>query len=619
MCGISGIFRFDGSPVRFDEINRMKSSLAHRGPDDDGIHLSGPVALAHNRLSILDLSPNGHQPMRSRHGGYWIVFNGEVYNFREIRAELEADGHRFHSTGDTEVVLEAYLKWGKGCLERFNGMFAFVIFDEERNEMFAARDRLGIKPFYYYLDEKQFVFGSEIKAVLEAQNVPRSIRREALPELVSFRYLSGNQTLFDSILELEPGHYMEISPLRRRKQKYWDITFDEQDRRSDAEWISGFEEVFSRSTQYQLISDVPVGCALSGGIDSSLVTAFGCQSAISTMQTFSIGFDDPAADERSFASAVARKLDIENHAQVMTEDLFFNNVEKLVWHMDQPINHPNSIGIWLLARLARQRVTVLLTGEGGDELFGGYYRFRTVKKYRRLRTRLPGSHLIARMMPDMGGGGIARGIRELGRDDDALMIWSSAFLPSRHLTRLFGRGAVENAEGPRREILHHAPTSNLLSRHLYLEQKSYLPALLKRADKMTMAVSLECRVPYLDHHVVEYVARMPEHLKTSTDQGKIALQQLAEREFGAELFRRPKSGFGLPSKFFRGNGLGILRDLLQSRSFVNRELVDARGVQHLIDLHDSGREDLSEALWLLAGIEVWARVFIDRQPALMVA
>lgn len=613
MCGISGIQRFDGRPVAPDELARMRDSTRHRGPDDEGTYLSGSVGLAHNRLSILDLSPNGHQPMSDDRGELWIVFNGEVYNYREVRKDLESLGHVFRSTGDTEVVLHAYREWGRDCLARFNGMFAFAILDVQSRRMFCARDRLGIKPFYYFLDDKQFVFASEIKAILRAEGIPREIRREALPELVAFRYLSGDRTLFKSIRELEPGCYLDITPTSQRMARYWDISFDDNaPSAEDSHWYDGFEEAFRKSVKYQLISDVPVGCALSGGVDSSLVTAFACESTISAMKTFSIGFSDAAADERAYAQAAAAALGVENHVQELNEELFFGNAARLTWHMDQPINHPNSIGIWLLARLARERVTVLLTGEGGDELFGGYHRFRTVMKYRHFRNRVPGSRLMAQFMPERGSGRLSRFAREMSRDDDALMIWSSAYLPSTEVSGLLGPRSIQEAEIPRRQVLESARTGDPLRRHLYLEQKTYLPALLKRADKMTMAVSLECRVPFLDHHVVEYAARVPNRLKVNRNQGKVILFTLAERRFGADLFRRPKSGFGMPRRFFQGKGFAFIKDLLTCRTFKDREILSASGIERLLRIHESGEQDLSEALWLISGIELWARMFIDR-------
>ena len=586
--------------------------MHHRGPDDEGLFLDGHVGLAHNRLSILDLSAHGHQPMNDPQGRTWIVYNGEIYNFQEIRRDLEAEGHQFHSTGDTEVILHAYRQWGRSCVDHFNGMFAFVIYDQKTGELFAVRDRLGIKPLYFYVDDRQFVFASETKAILLAGDVPRRMRREALPELVAFRYVSNGQTLFENIHELKPGHWIEVNRQGHRVKSYWDISFDAADEATDDQWVEGFRRQLAKSVKYQLISDVPVGCALSGGVDSSLVTALSCEASISTMKTFSIGFDDPVYDERRYARQVSEMLRVENDSRVLGETTFYENLPRLVWHMDEPINHPNAVGIWMLAKLAREKVIVLLTGEGGDELMGGYGRFQTVLRQRHLAKAVPGSRLVARLVPDRVGGRTSRVARELRRDDDGHLIWSSSYLASPHVRMLFGDGAIEQAETQRRVILEAAPRNNLISRHLYLEQKTYLVSLLMRNDKMTMAESLEGRVPFLDHHVVEYAARVPTSLKVNRHQGKIALVRLAGEVFGPELFRRSKSGFGLPVAYFRDRGLAILKDLIRGRSFRERGWMDPKGVNELLRRHESGQENLAEGLWLLASLELWARTFIDR-------
>lgn len=612
MCGISGIFRFDGRTVEQSTLERMRASTRHRGPDDEGLFVDGSVGLAHNRLAILDLSEHGHQPMNDPQGGTWIVYNGEIYNFQEIRKDLVAAGYSFRSTGDTEVILYAYREWGTACLERFNGMFAFVIYDSRKGEFFAARDRLGIKPFYFYVDAKQFVFASETKAILQADDIPRKIRHDALPELVAFRYVCNGQTLFQDIHELRPGHFIEVKRGGIQIRRYWDIPFDSVGDATDDRWVAGFREQLQSSVKYQLISDVPVGCALSGGVDSSLVTALSCESSISTMKTFSIGFDDAVYDERRYARHVSEVLGVENYSQVLSEETFYSNLPRLVWHMDEPMNHPNAIGIWLLAKLAREKVVVLLTGEGGDELMGGYDRFSRVLKLRRLLQSVPGGRLAARLVPDRVGSRVSRVARELRRDDDGRIIWSSAYFASPHIRLLFGDRAVEQAEAQRRVILADTPAGNLINRHLYLEQKTYMLSLLMRNDKMLMAESLEGRVPFLDHHVVQYAAGIPTRLKVNGRQGKIALLRLAGGIFGPEFFRRPKAGFGLPPAYFQEKGLTILKDLIRSRSFRERGMMDSIGVDHLLRRHESGQENLAEGLWILATLELWARTFIDR-------
>lgn len=593
-------------------LQKMTASVRHRGPDDEGVFVDGAVGLGHTRLSILDLSEHGHQPMHDPQGRTWIVFNGEIYNFQEIRKDLEGLGHRFQSTGDTEVILHAYREWGKDCVERFNGMFAFVIYNQASGELFAVRDRMGIKPFYYYVDDKQFVFASEIKAIILADGVPRRVRREALPELIAFRYLCNGQTPFENIHELKPGHSLEVKPGGVRQRQYWDIPFDAVDEATDDQWIAGLRRQLEKSVRYQLISDVPVGCALSGGVDSSLVTALSCEASISKMKSFSIGFDDDFSDERSYARRASEFLGIENFSQVLSEEAFYSNLPRLIWHMDEPMNHPNAVGIWMLAKLAREKVTVLLSGEGGDELMGGYRRFVTVLRQRHFANTVPGSRWAARLIPALLDNRITNVARELRRDDDGRIIWSSCYLESPHIRELFGDGAIAQAEAQRRVVLESAPNGNLISRHLYYEQKTYMVSLLMRNDKMMMAESLEGRVPFLDHHVVEYAARVPTSLKVNRHKGKIAFRRLADDVFGPELFERMKLGFGLPAAYFRDRGLAILKDLIRSRSFRERGWMEPKAVEKLLRRYESGRNDFAEGIWLLGTLELWARTFIDR-------
>lgn len=613
MCGIAGIVRFDGRPVELTALERMRNATRHRGPDDEDVWADGPFGFAHNRLAILDLSPAGHQPMVDLQTGNRIVYNGEVYNFREIRADLEGAGFRFASQCDTEVVLQAYRRWGPECLARFNGMFAFAIFDAAKRQLFLARDRIGIKPLYYYADDVQFVFASETKALLLADGVEARIDREALPELLAFRYRVGGRTMFEGVRELEPGHCIAVGTRELRVRRWWDVPLGMSPHAGTPDAIeAALEEHLGRSVRYRLIADVPVGCALSGGVDSSLVTALACEASTSTMRTFSIGFDAPESDERPFAKRVSEALGVENYSQVLDEATFFERLPLLTWHMDEPINHPNSAGIWLLAGLARQKVTVLLSGEGGDELMGGYERFRTVLRLRALGRWLPGAAALAHWIRAGPNGRLTRVARELARDDDGRIIWSSAYTPSPLLRRLLGPDAVYRAEAPRRALLESLPTIDPIDRHLYYELKTYLVSLLVRIDKMCMAHGLENRVPILDHRVVEFAFRMPTPLKVDRSRGKKALYHLVERRFGTELFRRRKMGFGLPLDYFRGAGLARLAELVTSRSFRERGLLDPRRVDELVGRSNAAEPESVNAIWTLAMLELWARTFVDR-------
>src|SRR5574338_131350 len=439
MCGIAGVFRFDGRPVERRVLECMLASTRHRGPDDEGIWLDGGVGFAHNRLAILDLSAGGHQPMCDPDTGNVVVYNGEIYNFREIRRDLETDGYRFRSQCDTEVLLLAYRRWGPTCVERFVGMFAFAIFDSSRRQLLLVRDRLGIKPLYFYADDRQFVFASETKAILRADGVERRFDADALPELVAFRYLTGGRTLLQQLREVQPGHQLLVDTTGWQERKWWEVpsAVTEPDLTPDR-FQEGLEDRLRQSVRYRLIADVPVGCALSGGVDSSLVTALACEAATSPMRSFTIGFDVPEFDERPWAQTIASRLGIENYSQVLEESEFHERLPRLTWHMDEPINHPNSVGIWLLARLAREKVTVLLAGEGGDEVMGGYDRFRRLLRLRRLRARIPGLSPAASLLARVLRGRVGRIAADLARDTDATIVWSSAYLPSSYVRMLFG-------------------------------------------------------------------------------------------------------------------------------------------------------------------------------------
>jgi asparagine synthase (glutamine-hydrolysing) len=597
----------------------MRESTRHRGPDDEGLWIDGAVGFAHNRLAILDLSSAGHQPMRDDETGNVVVYNGEIYNFREIRADLEARGCRFRSECDTEVLLLAWRTWGESSLERFIGMFAFALWDHRERKLVLVRDRIGIKPLYYYRDAHQLVFASETKAILRAPAVERRPDLDALPELVAFRYLAGGRTLLDGVRELEPGHLVVAAAAGGvRERRWWDVPDRvEEPALAPQRFLEGLEERLARGVRYRLIADVPVGCALSGGVDSSLVTALACEAATSTMRSFTIGFAEPDVDERPYARAVADQLGIENHSLELGEAEFHERLPLLTWHMDEPINHPNSVGIWLLAKLAREKVTVLLSGEGGDELMGGYDRFRTVQRLASLRERWRGIGFLVPMLARVLHGRPARVARELARDPDGALIWSSAYLPSPQVERLFGSDATERVEVERRRILRDAPRDDAINRHLYYELKTYLVSLLIRIDKMCMAHSLENRVPLLDHNVVEYSFRAPGSLKVGAQGGKIPLRILVEKRLGAESFRRRKMGFAPPDAFFRQRGLERLRELLAGRSFRERGWVEGRALDGLLADYEHNTELSPDSVWILGGLELWARTFVDRPGELV--
>jgi len=629
MCGIAGIVAVDrldqDAPAR---AARMRDIITHRGPDEAGLHTDAHAALAHRRLSIVDLS-TGQQPLSNEDGSVWVVFNGEIYNHAEIRRELEAHGHRYRTKSDTETIVHAYEQWGDDCVERFRGMFAFAIWDAPKRRLLLVRDRLGIKPLYWTMAGDTLLFGSEIKALLASGMVEAVANHAVLPEVLSTRYTSGEETLFRGINKLLPGHRLVFEGGAVGIQQYWDLpTRTDSPESPAASPVERFKELLEESVRLRLMADVPLGMFLSGGIDSSAIAAIMARMIDRPLQTFSVAFKDRAFNELEYAREVARSIGAVSHEIVIDDQDFFGALPKLVWHEDEPIAHPSSVPLYFVSALARQHVTVVLTGEGSDELLAGY------GKYPRVAWNWRAGTVYERMLPAAVRESIARGIvpmlpRKLeryarrsfltmDRSPEAMFFDNFASIRLADQQRLLApayrpaasrTGAYASSLG-----YFNAPNGNstLLDRLLYADIKTYLVELLMKQDQMSMATSIESRVPFLDHKLVEFAATLPDAWKLSGFTTKRILRESMKGLLPESILNRPKMGFPVPfAGWTRGAWNGVARDVLLDRRSRERGLIDPVAVESLVRDHAAGRTEGGDRIWSLMNLELWHRTFID--------
>ncbi len=632
MCGICGIV---GQP---DEqlIKNMLARIAHRGPDDEGVYVaetsSGErIGLGHRRLSIIDLSPAGHEPMSDASGRVWLTFNGEIYNFKELRGELETLGHRFKSNTDAEVIIYAYLEWGRECLARFNGMFAFAIWDSRDESLFLARDRLGIKPLYYADTPAGFAFASEVKALLAIPGAERSVDLEALDQFMTFLWTPGSRTAFRGVSKLPPAHYLVYRNGRAEASEYWDLKFEEDDSIKESEWIERVREQVARSVRAQMLADVPLGAFLSGGVDSSSIVAL--MSGVSELKptTYTFGFRpedlryDILEDDLKYARVVGERFATDYHEEYL-EPKVMELLPKLVYHMDEPVADPAIITSYLICRSARERLTVLLSGMGGDEVFAGYPRHAAVK-IAEAYNLIPS--FLSRPVVDALPGARPGRLTALFRNTKKLA--KSAALPERDRYLGFGtyftkaekrelysgelaRAAREfDAYAEHQRYFDRVADEDFVNQMLYVDMKTFLPCLnLTYTDKTSMASSTEVRVPLLDHDLVELAARIPAGLKLKGLTGKYILKRAAEAWLPREIVRRKKAGFSAPVRAWLVRDLrDVVEDLLSESNIRSRGYFAYAHVRRLIDDNLSGREDNSLKVFQLLTLELWHRAFID--------
>lgn len=606
----------------------MNRKIAHRGPDDEGFFIERNVGLAMRRLSIIDVKA-GHQPLSNEDESLWIVFNGEIYNHVELRGQLESNGHRYRSRSDTETIVHLYEEYGRDCVKYLRGMFAFAIWDRRRQVLFAARDRLGIKPFYYRHEGKTFLFGSEIKAILCFPGVRAELNSSVLAEYLAFGYLAGPQTMFAGIDKLPPGHTLEIDAAGRLDiECYWDLTVPvDEDVRPREYYVENYRQLLEACVSDHLMSDVPLGVFLSGGLDSSAVAALTAKIRREPIETFSVGYGEEAFSELPYARQVAKHIGSRHHEVRLTREEFFAALPALIWHEDEPIVWPSSVSLYSVAKLARERVAVVLTGEGSDETLGGYTRYAWTlvnSRMDRVYRSLTPAFLRQWVRDGIGSGVLPSGLRRklehtfFGKDGES---WSSFYFDNFYSAfsvgeqgELLTARALEQAGNAYASSMAHWNKSagDLLHRLLYTDIHTYLIELLMKQDQMSMAASIESRVPFLDHVLVEFTARIPARYSIHGLAGKHILKSAVEDLLPHSIVNRQKMGFSTPWAYWlAGPQLnGLERMMLESRT-LDRGLIKRDAVRKLFTQQRAGRRDNGNRIWRLLNLETWQRVFID--------
>jgi asparagine synthase (glutamine-hydrolysing) len=632
MCGIAG---FAEASVRgtdqlaaprldaeFSLVHRMCEVIRHRGPDDEGIHVESGVGLGMRRLSIIDLA-GGRQPIHNEARTIWIVFNGEIYNYRELRAELEAHGHQFYTASDTESIVHAYEQWGEDAFARLRGMFGLAIWDAPRRTLLLARDRTGIKPLHYVERGGRLYFGSEIKSLLAAGVVDPRLDLAALDHYLAFLYTPQDASIFANVRKLPPGHYLRWRDGRVETQPYWRIGAEETFPGSEPEAIEELRRVLADAVRSHMISDVPLGAFLSGGVDSSAVVGMMAQASPRPVKTFSIGFDEPSFDELEHARTVATHFGTEHHEFVVRPD-GLSILDRLIAHFDEPFADSSAIPTWYVSELARRHVTVVLSGDGGDELFGGYDRYLPHPRVAQFdRLPLPGRYaLAARVWPHLPHG--ARGknfLRHVAKDADRRFVDSMVFFQqdervamySADLRRLLAADAERVLER-RFERFQRLP---LASRMMRVDFESYLPEdVLTKVDRMSMAHSIESRVPLLDNLVVDFAAALSSSIKIKNGRRKHILKEAVRPMLPAGILDRRKQGFGVPlGVWFRGGLTDLFSDVLGAARTRQRGYFEPSFIDRLVREHLSGARDHTLRLWQLVVLELWHRSYVDASSA----
>jgi len=605
----------------------MAAAIRHRGPDDFGCFADEHVALGHRRLSIIDVA-GGHQPMTNETGSQIIVYNGEIFNHADIRPALERAGHRYVTRCDTETIVHAYEQHGPGCLQLFRGMFAFAIWDAEKRTLFCARDRLGIKPLYYFWNGRLFAFASEIKGLLAHPEVGAALNQDALPEYLAFGYTSGEETLFQGIRKLMPGHHLTlelgaISP-EPRIQRYWDVrdAFGSGVERGwkETDWVAETRRRLEETVRMRLMSDVPLGMFLSGGVDSSAIAALIRRMADGPVKTFSVGYREAQFSELSYAAQVATAIGTEHREIVVGMDEFFGALPTLIWHEDEPITWPSSVSLYFVSKLASEQVKVVLTGEGSDELFGGYERYRwnlLNSRAARAWNAVPGAGMLRQQLATtpLLKASLRRRIRHtfVGREPAVESLFLDNFYCafSREEQQKLLPSPPEEVYGNYLSYWNAAAGMSPLARMLYADQKTYLVELLMKQDQMSMAASIESRVPFLDHTFVEFAARIPDALKIRGGEQKSVFKKAVEDLLPREIVYRKKMGFPTPvRKWLLDDAARPLLEALSDSDGLIAAHLNVPHVQDLIIRHRSGAEDATDRLWRLINLQVWGDVFL---------
>ncbi|MDB5053948.1 MAG: Asparagine synthetase, glutamine-hydrolyzing [Bacilli bacterium] len=617
MCGIAGVMNFEHKVPNPFMLKRMTDIIEHRGPNDSGYWSEEGIGLAFRRLSIIDIK-EGHQPLSNEDDTVWIVFNGEIYNYKTLREMLESKGHQFKTHTDTEVIVHLYEEYGENCVQHLRGMFGFVIWDRKKRELFAARDHFGIKPFYYFESAQQFVFASEIKSILAADDIKRGIEPESLLNYLTFQYVPEPSTMFQGIHKLPPAHYLKISANGSKTlHKYWDAMFEPVERPFN-DYVEQIRETLRESVKLHMVSDVDRGCFLSSGIDSTAIAAHMRQ--IEPIRTFSVGFEG-ANNETTIARETAAALGTQHYEKVITRNEFFSAVPKAIWHQDEPVADPSAIALYHVAQLAREHVTVVLSGEGADELFGGYRIYGEPHSLRPLSwLPLPLKRLIHRMASLLPNG--VKGRNYVLRGTTPL---EERFLGN---AKIFSEGMKSEILRVDAELLrtyknpqqiaaeYYQKTAHLdpVTRMQYIDMNLWLPGdILMKADKMTMAHSLELRVPFLDKELFEVARHIPTSYRLAQGTTKYIFRKAMEGIIPDPILHRPKLGFPVPLRDWLKGPQGTLL-LEQIEAAEISDYVNIRAVEKMVSEHRNGQADHSRKLWVLYVFALWHVTYMQEQP-----
>lgn len=625
MCGIFGVWEYQNKkPVVRSLVKQQTQTMAHRGPDDEGFifdDLHG-LGLGFRRLSIIDLSPAGHQPMSNEDGSIWLVFNGEIYNFAELRPQLEAAGHTFRSQTDSEVILHLYEEYGEGCISRLNGMFALAIWDSRKQRLLLARDRVGKKPLYYYDNGQRIIFASELKAILADASVPREMDYQALSEYLAFGYISSPNSILCNIHKLEPGNYLCLEKGQATIHRYWDWlpAFQPDGARSTADWIEEIRYLLKTIVRDRLVSDVPLGAFLSGGIDSSAVVATMAELASGRVKTFAIGFEEDDFNELKYARIVADYFSTDHEEHVVQPEALQEILPRLVTQFDEPFADSSAIPTYYVAKIARQKVTVALSGDGGDEALAGYSRYPQALSESRVDViPYPVRHALLRLpasLIPLGGFG-QRFAHRMTLTAHERYTAAMRLIQERARHEFMTEEAAHRMESSGTEgmeaALRKAANLDLLSRIQYADSIHYLPEdILVKVDRMSMLNSLEVRCPLLDHRFLEAMAKVPPGLRLRDGRGKYIFVEALRGKLPEEILNRPKQGFNMPlCRWFRGELASFAEEILLDPRTMQRGLWKPEKVQRMLKQHQQQQRTFDATIWSMLVLELWYRQVMD--------
>ncbi len=634
MCGICGKLSLNGTrpPADRELLQKMMDTIHHRGPDDEGAYLSGPVALGHKRLKIIDLK-TGRQPISNEDGTVWIVFNGEIYNYKELRSDLLAKGHRFRTATDTEVIVHLYEELGQEVTTKLRGMFSFALWDETKRLLLLSRDRVGIKPLYYCKTPNALLFASEIKAILADPSMTPEIEPALLDRFLAYFYMPGEETLFKNIYKLSPGHSLVVQDGKPRISRYWDLRFPAPKAASSVEESAEeLTRLLEETVRDHMISDVPVGVLLSGGVDSTAVLRFAVEQTDKPISTFTVGFDgSQCTDERPFARLAAQKFGAQHHEMTISAGDFLEFLPRYVWHMEEPVCEPPAIALYYVSKFAKEYVTVLLSGEGGDEAFAGYQNYRNLVWLESIKRHLGPLAMPAAKMAS--GLGRLSAFRRIGKYAPLMTLPLEKYYHSRTSSpfEFFNRSAAQlytpeffehvcksDSTSVSARYFEAVPALDPLDKMLYVDTKTWLPDdLLIKADKITMANSLELRVPFLDHRVLEFAASLPVQYKLRGITTKFLLKTALSKKIPKEILDRKKTGFPVPyESWLRHKFQDTVRAILTDRRTIERGYFQRSAIEGLLN-QNLDHKNYSREIFSLVTLELWHRIFVDRESVVL--